>query len=117
MSGPRLRDPARRAEAERYLRASRAKLSFWVAAWLLFPLVNGGLVLATGAITQSTSWLWVVAIVLLVGEAAALYRLAQVFAKRARAPLALGGMLAVGAVSMLVWWAIAFAWIATRGFD
>jgi hypothetical protein len=108
VEAPSIRDPARRAEAERYLRTSGAKLRFWLACWLLAPVANllvlvGTSVVWSGEGGPPDSIAWLPAVTALTVEVVLLRRLCRVFAPRRPLAYLIGGMAAVVAVSLLLW--------------
>jgi hypothetical protein len=122
MTSTRLRDPARRAEAERYIRSSRSKLRFWTLSCLAFPVVNAVVLLGVvgllrpgrGGDGQDTTAFWIVAALLATAEAALLHRLARVFAPRTGPRWVAAAVALTAALTLAFGTAIFFlAWMLT----
>jgi hypothetical protein len=116
---PSIRDAARHAEAERYLRASGAKLRFWLSCWLLAPIANVLVWLGTLALVERQGGppdavAWLPLVVALTLEAVLLRRLCGIFAPRRPLGYLIGGMAAVVAATMLLWGGVVLVLLATH---
>ena len=116
--------PDRRAQAQRYMVSSGAKLRFWLSALVYMPAVNAGL-FATWAFGHSTSQrgdssAWPLAVVpLVLGlEALVLRRFVARFATRGAASrTVVGGLVLVCVVTLLMWAAILIAYWLMHASD
>ncbi len=116
-----IRDPARRAEAERYLRTSGARLRFWLSCLLLFPMVNLGTLILIGAFSQrhrAGSTVFLLTVALLAGlETRIVYGWSGTFAPRPRRWWTAGGAALVIVMTVVAIGVLAIVALATNGAD
>jgi hypothetical protein len=122
MDAPSIRDAARRAEAERYLRTSGARLRFWLSCWLFAPIANvlvwvGTLALVKGPGGLPDALAWLPPVAALTIEAVLLRRLCRIFAPRREIGYLIGGLAVVVAMSLLLWGALVLLWLVTHPQD
>src|SRR4051794_19061157 len=113
------REAARRAEAERYLRTSGAKLRFWLFCALVFPVANvlagfGTVVVLRGDEGPPNDLGVIPVVAAAVIEGVLLRRLVRVFAIRREAAWVICGMAVVVAMSMLLLWAVVIVGLLTQ---